>query len=397
MRAHARVASRAARRSILPATTQHGVFRAEAGGGWSLARAWLQPPCMAQPQPSSREARAFTEPQARSVDETRERLLRSKINELNLKIEGSRLQPLVQQLYGELTAAGIDLKPPVYLSDEWGCPDGVPLIGVPFYLVDERLAELQKELVESVEAETDADIMAYLRHETGHAINYAYRLHDSEEWHSTFGPYSRPYLDDYTPYPFSRSYVRHIPGWYAQKHPDEDFAETFAVWLTPGSNWRHDYADWGCLEKLQYVERTMKRIGKMPPLVSVNYDESQDLAHLLSEHFERLRYAPAELPAYFDGDLKELFGSCITANPSELLPAHTFIAELRRPLTAGIAYWTGLSENVIRSLLEHLAERARVLELCLPLAERARLSLELSTYATTLCMNRLYKGDFVVK
>ena len=25
----------------------------------------------------------------------------------------------------------------------------------------------------------------------------------------------------------------HLDPWYAQSHPDEDFAETFAVWLTP--------------------------------------------------------------------------------------------------------------------------------------------------------------------
>ena len=30
-------------------------------------------------------------------------------------------------------------------------------------------------------------------------------------------------------------------GAYAASHPEEDFAETFAVWLTPRSNWRQSF------------------------------------------------------------------------------------------------------------------------------------------------------------
>ena len=42
---------------------------------------------------------------------------------------------------------------------------------------------------------------------------------------------------------------------YAQKHPDEDWAETFAVWLE-GGPWRRRYRDWQvALAKLEYVDR----------------------------------------------------------------------------------------------------------------------------------------------
>jgi hypothetical protein len=338
----------------------------------------------------------FAEPRARPGSEDRERLLRSKISELGLSVEGSRLEPLVAELYRELAAAGIDLKPRVYLSDEWGCPDGVPLIGVPFYLADPELSSLQKELLESIEAETDEEILAYLRHEAGHAFNYAYRLHESEEWHRVFGPYSRPYLEDYVPHPFSRSFVRHIPGWYAQKHPDEDFAETFAVWLTPSIDWRREYDGWGCLHKLEYVERIVQQVGRTPPLVPVQYDEARDLAQPLSQYFERFGYTREELPAYFDADLKRLFRAP-TSLGSDAEPAADFIRKERRSLTASISYWTGLGESAIRSLLEHLAERAEQLELRVAASERPRSVTELATYVTALCMNRLYKGDFVVK
>jgi hypothetical protein len=344
----------------------------------------------------------FHEQCPRSVDaaalEERERLLRSKISELGLRVEGSRLEPLVQQLHHELAQAGIAFKPRVYLSDEWGCPDGVPLIGAPFYLADERLSLLQKELLGAIEAESDEEILAYLRHEAGHALNYAYRLYETEEWHSLFGPYSRPYLEDYRPDPFSRSFVRHIPGWYAQKHPDEDFAETFAVWLAPDSDWRHKYEGWSCLKKLEYVERTMRRIGPtLPILGELGYDESGELARPLSEYFERFGYRRQELPLYFDGDLKELFYQGRERAGHEAEPARAFIDEQRSVLSAAVGYWTGLDEHVIRSLLEHFSERAQALDLWLPGAERARLASELAVVITALCMNRLYRGDFVSK
>src|SRR4029079_19007027 len=91
--------------------------------------------------------------------------------------------------------------------------------------------------------------------------NYAYRLYDRPDWRKLFGPYSRPYRERYRADPFSRNFVRHILGWYAQKHPDEDFAETFAVWLTPGVDWRRTYDGWGALAKLEYVRRLMREIA----------------------------------------------------------------------------------------------------------------------------------------
>ncbi|MDF2766746.1 MAG: hypothetical protein K0S81_3741, partial [Rhodospirillales bacterium] len=213
------------------------------------------------PAPSQK----FSESARSNWSEDREALLQRKIDELGLAIEGTRLEPIIQQLYEELERAGISLKPPVYLSDEWGCPEGIPVIGIPFYLADERLSRLEDELMEGVEAETDEEILSYLRHEAGHAFNYAYRLYETEEWHELFGPYSRPYREEYEPNPFSRNFVRYLPGWYAQKHPDEDFAETFAVWLDPASNWREAYAGWGCYPKLLYVEKIVKQLGRVPP------------------------------------------------------------------------------------------------------------------------------------
>ena len=109
------------------------------------------------------------------------------------------------------------------------------MLGIPFYLADPKLRTLEK-AVDALESERQ--IMMYMRHEAGHVFNYAYRLYTTPQWRELFGSFFRPYRDEYRPVPFSKKYVRHIEGWYAQKHPDEDFAETFAVWLTPRSPWR---------------------------------------------------------------------------------------------------------------------------------------------------------------
>ena len=166
-------------------------------------------------------------------------LLGQRISGLGLKLEGSPMERYVADLYRDLEAKGLKrFRPPTYFTDEWGCPSEEPIIGIPFYLADANLARLEKQFDD---LEDVREIRMYLRHEAGHAFNYAYKLFETPEWRERFGPFNRPYRDRYRPVPFHRGFVRHMEGWYAQKHPDEDFAETFAVWLTPRSRWRQRY------------------------------------------------------------------------------------------------------------------------------------------------------------
>ena len=152
------------------------------------------------------------------------------------------------------------MRPRFYLSTEWGVPFDTVAIAIPFYLARPDLTALHAERVGHVEGFDRADILRYLRHEMGHVVNYAYRLYDDEEWVEQFGSITQPYVEEYRPEPFSRRYVRHLPGWYAQKHPDEDWAETFAVWMTPGLDWRTEYGGWPeALAKLEYCDRTHGR------------------------------------------------------------------------------------------------------------------------------------------
>ncbi|MBP8302603.1 MAG: hypothetical protein KBE04_00585 [Phycisphaerae bacterium] len=224
---------------------------------------------------------------------TRKRLLGKRICDLGLRVERSPLEPFIRQLRRELSAKGLDYTPGVYLSDTWGCPDRVPVIGVPFYLASKQLGRLERELTGGLE-DTET-VMQILRHETGHAINYAFRLWEEPGWSERFGVFSKPYRESFRPKPQSRSFVRHIcsspHGYtYAQKHPDDDFAETFAVWLTPRSGWRRKYRSWPAIRKLRYVDRLMRRIRDQEPKRTRGRlaEPVSRLTMSLAEHYRRL-------------------------------------------------------------------------------------------------------------
>jgi len=182
-------------------------------------------------------------------------LLERRISKLGLKLEGTTLEPLIRQLYDELSAKGLTFHPPCHVGDEWFVPIGIPAIFVPFFLVHERLRTLERTMMLEVEGGTKEWFMKLMRHEAGHAYTYAYQLTRKKKWRQIFGPTSREETPDtYRPRPFSRSYVMHLEDWYAQSHPDEDFAETFAVWLTPGLDWRKRYAGWRALRSQMRLE-----------------------------------------------------------------------------------------------------------------------------------------------
>ena len=319
-------------------------------------------------------------------EQERDALLGKRISDLGLQIRGSRVEQLVDELYRELNAHGVSFRPPVYLSDQWGCPDGTPLIGVPFYLVDQRLERLESEMSGAVE--DDAEAMRYLRHECGHAINYAFRLYERAEWQRTFGSFSRPYRERYRANPVSREYVRHILGWYAQKHPDEDFAETFAVWLTPGLDWQNEYAGWPAIEKLRYVDQVMKEIGKLDrevPEPTADDLPVEAMQYTVAEHYENeLERIPIDDPRQFDTDLRRIFAGAADAPAGT--PADEFIANHYREILVRLSYWTGEPPTVVRSLLDHLIARSRALQLRVQGLEAATL-IELTAFGAAVVMN----------
>jgi hypothetical protein len=323
-------------------------------------------------------------------------LLKKPIRELGLKLAGSPVERYVQQLYRELEAKGLErFHPFCYLSDEWACPDREPIIGVPFYLADPKLQALERSLND---LEDEREILMYLRHEAGHAFNYAYELYDTPEWIELFGPFDRPYVDTYTPVPFSRRYVRHIAGWYAQKHPDEDFAETFAVWLTPRSNWRRKYAGWPALRKLEYVDKVARELRTVEPKRALANASAELPVEEMTERVEEFyrRTAPDEAKNIVDlvpdGELEDIFST--EGNPDSSRPAAEVLSPVSKTLTDKIAYWTGLRRSLAKKLVEQIVRRARELDLRADRGREEQQVVDVTVLATTLAMNYLQRGTF---
>jgi len=195
---------------------------------------------------------------------TDEELLKWRIRDLKLQLEGTPIADRVVRLYEELSAKGLQYHPPCYLATEWLCPDRVPAIGIPFCLAHPRLIRLEKTMMLEAEGESETECLRLLRHEAGHAFNYAYRLYRRTRWRELFGAMSSDYdPHEYFTRPYSKQYVIHLEDNYAQAHPDEDFAETFAVWLTPNLDWETRYRGWAALKKLRYVDNLMRHAAAL--------------------------------------------------------------------------------------------------------------------------------------
>ena len=322
-------------------------------------------------------------------------LLAKPIKELGLKLEGSPLERFVQKLYRELERKGIrKFRPLCYLTDEWGCPSGEPVIGIPFYLADPKLARLEKEMND---LEDEREILMYLRHEAGHAFHYAYELYKTPEWRDLFGPFRRPYRDNYRPIPFSRRFVRHIAGWYAQKHPDEDFAETFAVWLTPRSQWRKKYKGWGAMAKLRYVDRMARLYRDVEPVrpqgrTDITVDEMDTTVADFYQGMLTEGRSPEELA--LDSDLTDIFPAS-RRRRRNVRPAVDLVRENRKTIVDKVAYWTGVSRPRIKELVEAICNRVGELALSADTRREREHLTELVSYTTTLAMNYLTRGRFV--
>jgi len=187
----------------------------------------------------------------------------------------------------------------------------VPGFAVPFYLAHPRLLRLERRMTGEVEGSNRNWQMRILRHEAGHAIDSAYRLRRRARWRSLFGPASRRYAPEYRARPASRRHVQHLGEWYAQSHPTEDFAETFAVWLQPHSAWRRRYAGWPALHKLEYVAALAAEIGarRAPVRGRVCIEALANNTRTLREHYRVKQLALRRRHrAHADATLRRVFG-----------------------------------------------------------------------------------------
>jgi hypothetical protein len=325
------------------------------------------------------------------------------IRDLGLTIGDTRLEPILAEFQGELRRIGLTrVRPRFYLSTEWGVPFETVAIAIPFYLARPDLTALHAERVGHVEGFDRADILRYLRHEMGHVVNYAYRLYDQEEWVKQFGSITQPYAEEYRPEPFSRRYVRHLPGWYAQKHPDEDWAETFAVWMTPGLDWRTEYGPWPvACAKLAYCERTVATLRDRDPVVTdAELDEDVgEIEYSLDQYYRDDPAALGELPPGLDGALRAIFedlgGEEGMSLEEPLAPAAALIRRLEPELMANVFRWTGHFPERTRVLLRYLAERAAQLQQGYASIREASAIVAFTTFVTGLAMNYVQRGSYL--
>src|SRR5688572_29721101 len=344
-----------------------------------------------QPVDCGTEPPRVTEPEWATWPD--DKLMDLRISELNASIEGSALEQRIDQLRNELAARGLTgFDPHFWLSAEWFSPDGVPGVAIPFYLAHPRLEKLERTQMLEVEGGTPEWCMKILRHEAGHAIDNAYRLRTRLRRQSVFGPSYMQYPDYYTPKPYSKSYVLHLDSWYAQSHPDEDFAETFAVWLTPDSDWRTRYVDWPALKKLEYMNTLMTELSGKAMLVTSRrkVEPIQTLKKTLRAHYERKRRHYGLLhPHFYDRDLRKLFSD--SAEHARNIKAARFIARVRRDVRRMVAEWTGEYQYTIDQVIEDMIKRAAELNLRLKATEDEA-KIDFIILLTVQTMNYLHSG-----
>lgn len=369
------------------------------------------------PSPSPSQPHGFTESSIRTTT----------FRDLGLKITGTKLESILTEFEAELDRVGlIKLRPRFYLSTEWGVPFQTIAIGIPFYLAKPELEEIQAEQVGHIEGVSRADILRYLRHEMGHVVNYGYKLYERQDWVKLFGSITQPYVEEYRPQPFSRRFVRHLPGWYAQKHPDEDWAETFAVWMTPPGtgrgaagdrDWRTEYADWPtALQKLEFADHMLAELRETEPLVNVvEFDEDVgELTYSVQDFFDRTKVGEDPLPPGLAGALTAIFEDlgapesgdgtrlpdestpgAVESKPVPRKPAAALIRKMERELVANVFRWTGHFPEKTRPLVKHLATLADQLKQVYPADQEAAAGMAITTLVTALAMNHVHRGTYL--
>src|SRR5579862_1514879 len=321
-----------------------------------------------------------------------DKLLDVRMCDLGLTIEGTDLEQRIAQLNAELDTRGLSFRPHYWLSDEWFTPDGVPGIAIPFYLAHPRLAKLELAQMLEVEGGDPESCLRILRHEAGHATDNAYDLRRRPTRRRLFGPPDTPYPEYYTPKPYSKSFVQHLDHWYAQSHPDEDFAETFAVWLDPESSWATRYAGWPAERKLEYVDRLMRALAQTRPLVRSKrqVDPLPRLRKTLAEHYRKKReHYGLDHPEFHESDLHNLFSDAPQHSKRPL--ASQFIRRIRREARATVASFTDSYQYTIDQLLEKIIDRCREWNLRLTEPEEST-KVDFMVFLTVQTMNYLHSG-----
>jgi Leu/Phe-tRNA-protein transferase len=319
-----------------------------------------------------------------------EALLQLRLKDLRVTVRGTWLEGQLHHLYDELGQRGLLLKPHAWISDEWFSPKSTPGIAIPFYLTHPRLMQLERKMILEVEGGNERDCQRILRHEAGHTVQHAFQLHRRRRWQELFGRSSVRYPKFYRPDPASKDYVQHLRLCYAQSHPDEDFAETFAVWLRPRSDWRKRYAGWPALKKLEYVDELMAEIAWQKPRVTrrTKVDPLSQLKQTLAEHYaKKKKHYASDVPRSFDSELLRIF----SADPQHrnAPTAAAFLRKNRAKIRQMVAKWTEEYQLTLDHVLDDMIERCRELRLR-AVGREPQLRTDFTLLLTAMTVHSLY-------
>ena len=318
------------------------------------------------------------------------KLLDTRLCDLGLEISGTWLEKPVAQIYSEMQRRGLRLRPHFWLSEEFFCPERNTGIAIPFYLAHPRLKRLERKEMLAVEGGNLAWCMMLLRHETGHAMQHGFALHRRKKWQYYFGNSSQEYPELYKPKPSSKDYVLHLDAWYAQSHPDEDFAETFAVWFKSHQRWRKRYEGWFAYEKLNYVDKLMGELkGRAPGIrTKARVDPLSQCEKTLREYYDEKRERfGMTFPDIYDRDLIRIFVAGGDQRTGETAAA--FLRRNRATLRKMVARWTGEYEFTLDQVFKDMIGRCQELKLR-ALGDEKALRLDFAILLTARTMSYLH-------
>lgn len=324
-------------------------------------------------------------------------VLKLRFKDISWSLTSSDVEKYLNQLVEELALKGLTFKPKFFLGDEWFSPEGMNAISVPFYFANNRLKSLERSIMLEVEGDNPEWFMKLLRHEAGHCFEHCYKFSKRKKWQNIFGNPEIEYKpENYRPRPFSKSFVKHLDRWYAQAHPDEDFAESFAVWLTPNSNWEKEYARWPmAYKKLKYMDEIALESQKLKiRSTDGSYPCAVNrLTSTLDKFYQKKKREFADdYPDFYDKDLKYIFSGDSNLSKKDF-SAEKYLLKYRRQIVSTVVWSTNEKKFTVDSLVKRLAMRCNKLDLRLGKTELAT-TMEVSSFLTSLVKNYLFTGKF---
>jgi hypothetical protein len=321
-----------------------------------------------------------------------EELLDVRLRELGVRVEGTWLEVAVEKLHRELARRHLPIRPYVWLSTQWFVPRGAAGIAIPFYLAHPRLMQLERKQMREVEGGTRVELMKILRHEAGHVLDNAYILGRDARVRELFGKWTTRYPKQYRPNPASRRFVQHLRLYYAQAHPHEDFAETFAVVLgSRRRTWQTQYADWPALAKLEFMVRLLRELRERKPhrRKHVQTEAIGTLDMTLRQYYaEKRSVYDVSFPATYDDGLRRLFSDAPRDRRHEL--ASHFLRRNRSEIRKLVSNFTGDFQYTREQVFSNLIGRSRELKLRVAGPE-GRLKMEFAILLTVTTMDALYR------